>query len=245
MRQLEPAETPFRRAGEGALLMTEQLALDERLGERADVHRDERLVAARAQAVNAASDELLAGTALTLDHHCAGDGRHLLDLHEHFADRIRLTDETGVLHEALAVERPAHDRRELVGGNRFGIDVDETHHLEPLTQLLVLDLSQADDRHSLPDLLTHYLEIRRISYRACEHDHVRRHAPDLATHVIDRRNHRRLDARLLERSIEPHCALDVSECDQRFQLFSPAFSAVAAVSASKCRLTLPESTSTA
>ena len=49
------------RAGEGALHVPEELALDEVLGDGAAVDGDERAVHARAAAVELAGDELLAG----------------------------------------------------------------------------------------------------------------------------------------------------------------------------------------
>ena len=47
--ELEASEPPLGRAGERALLVAEQLALEQRLGQRADVHGDERLVARGAE----------------------------------------------------------------------------------------------------------------------------------------------------------------------------------------------------
>src|SRR4029453_294454 len=47
VRELELPQLPSNRPREGALLVAEQLRLDERLGDRGDVHRDERLAAPR------------------------------------------------------------------------------------------------------------------------------------------------------------------------------------------------------
>ncbi len=56
------------RAGERALLVTEQLALDEVLGQRAAVDRHERTASARL-IVNRARDHFLAGARFALDEH--------------------------------------------------------------------------------------------------------------------------------------------------------------------------------
>ena len=56
------------RAGEGALLVAEQLALDQLARDRGHVDRDERPGAALAEIVQRAGDQLLAGAALAGDH---------------------------------------------------------------------------------------------------------------------------------------------------------------------------------
>ena len=65
----EPRPAAAARAGEGALLVPEELGLEQRLGERGAVHRHERPVAAAARAVDALGDHLLAGAALAGDEH--------------------------------------------------------------------------------------------------------------------------------------------------------------------------------
>ena len=61
MREFKAAAPPFERTGKGALLVAEQLAFDERFGQRRAVDRDERHAPARAEVVNRARDEFLAG----------------------------------------------------------------------------------------------------------------------------------------------------------------------------------------
>ena len=56
-------------AGEGSLGVTEQLALQERLGDRAAVHRDERLVSAPGLGVDRPGENLLARPALPGEQH--------------------------------------------------------------------------------------------------------------------------------------------------------------------------------
>src|SRR5690606_10478825 len=83
VRRLEPAGALLHRAGEGTLLVAEELALEQRLAQRAAVHRDERLVLARTVVVDGARDEFLAGARLPLDQHAGAGGgnlpRHLED----------------------------------------------------------------------------------------------------------------------------------------------------------------------
>jgi len=83
------------RAGEGALHVAEQLRLEERLGERPAVERDERVAAAGAPGVQGARDELLARAALARDEHGGGAVGHRLDHADHLAHR------RGAAHEAL------------------------------------------------------------------------------------------------------------------------------------------------
>ncbi len=56
-------------AGEGACLVAEQLALDQRLGQAAAIERHEMLPAARAVVVQAARHQFLAGAGLAVDQH--------------------------------------------------------------------------------------------------------------------------------------------------------------------------------
>ena len=70
VRLLEQALAALLGVGERALRVAEQLALEQRLGHRRAVDRDERAVLARATAlVERARDDLLAGAALAGDQH--------------------------------------------------------------------------------------------------------------------------------------------------------------------------------
>src|SRR6185312_16024840 len=64
---LEPAGLLFGRAGERALLVTEQLALDQRLGQRGAVDGDARALRAARGAMDRARDHLLAGAGLATE----------------------------------------------------------------------------------------------------------------------------------------------------------------------------------
>src|SRR5204863_4017486 len=86
MREFEAADTALRGAGERALLVPEQFALEQRLRQRTNVHRDERLRASRTETMDRPRHELLARSALTLDEYGTRHRRDLLDLHQHFAN---------------------------------------------------------------------------------------------------------------------------------------------------------------
>src|SRR5262249_27577789 len=91
--QLEASQAAFGGAGEGSALVTEQLALDERLRDRRAVDGDERLVASVREIVDRAGHELLARAALTIDEHRRRAGRGELDPAIHLLHALRLPDE--------------------------------------------------------------------------------------------------------------------------------------------------------
>ena len=115
--------------GERAAHVAEQLALEQRLGQRGAVDRDEGAGGAAAQAVQAARGDLLAGAALAVDQHVgagAGEAREQRAHHvhrgarsdqlgEHRADGARL----GLLPAGLQ-----HAAGEAVEGERLGEEVD-------------------------------------------------------------------------------------------------------------------------
>jgi len=122
------------RPGEGPLLVAEQLALDQAFWERADVGRDERPVASRAEVVDGPRDELLPGAALPLDQdrdvgvgdlpdprEDLADGRGLAD---HLGDLARdgqaLAESAVLLAEAVVLERVADLQPEGAEVDRFG-----------------------------------------------------------------------------------------------------------------------------
>ena len=75
--QLEPAPPLRLRAGEGALLVAEELALGEGRGQGGAVDLHERPVLPRAERVDRVGDQLLAGARLPLDEHRGRHRRHL------------------------------------------------------------------------------------------------------------------------------------------------------------------------
>ncbi len=131
---LEEAGLLVRCAGEGALRVTEELALEERFGDRAAVHRDEGFLRARAGIVHEARDELLAGAALAGEQHSAGVARHFASDVERGAhrgaaahdlvlpaDSAQLAlERRDALAQLLALGRFAHHQRHLVGTEGLG-----------------------------------------------------------------------------------------------------------------------------
>src|SRR5438105_8677082 len=130
LRQLELARLRRGGAGEGALLVTEQLALEQRLDDRGAVDADERLVG-RAVAVDDACDQLLARATVSLDEHgraAGGDAAHVLEqlLHRRRGPddvvdvqgaRRRHVEEVGAAREAAHFER-------AIDGDVERLDVD-------------------------------------------------------------------------------------------------------------------------
>ena len=106
--QLESADLFRQRPGVGALLPTEQLALDERSRNRRAVHANHRLAAARAQFVNRGRDQLLAGARLAQQENRGAGRRHLLDLCQDTLEGLALADNAGVsvqrLHLLLQID---------------------------------------------------------------------------------------------------------------------------------------------
>ncbi len=81
--QLEAADAAGDGAGEGALLVAEQLALDEPGGEGGAVDLDQRLGRTTAVGMDRPGDQLLAGPGLAADQHGGVGRRHPADLVEH------------------------------------------------------------------------------------------------------------------------------------------------------------------
>src|SRR4051794_7585692 len=93
VRELEDADAAVLRAGEGAFLVAEDLALEQRLGNRRAVDRHERERRARAQLVDGLRDQLLAGARLAGDQHRRLRRRRLLDHAIHTADAGAVADD--------------------------------------------------------------------------------------------------------------------------------------------------------
>ena len=80
-------------AGERALLVAEQLRLEQLGGDRRGVERDERLVRARDCVVQRARDQLLAGARFAGDQHRHARARQAADGAEHLLHRGRLAEQ--------------------------------------------------------------------------------------------------------------------------------------------------------
>src|SRR5262249_42003221 len=97
VRDLEAALLARARAGEGAALVAEELAEQQRLDERRAVDLHEGLVAPRRAVVDRVGDELLAGAALAADEHEAVARRDAIDERQHAVDRGAVPDDGRIL----------------------------------------------------------------------------------------------------------------------------------------------------
>ena len=105
MGHLHEARLAGRRARERALLVAEQLGLEELLRQRCAVDGHEALAGARAVGVNGAGDELLPGARLAQDEDVRLRARRLLHELEHLPDRRAGADD--VLEPEGLLELPA------------------------------------------------------------------------------------------------------------------------------------------
>src|SRR5690606_23368371 len=92
VRLLEEPSLVGDRVGERAAPVAEELALEERLGDRAAVHGHEAPLLAGAAYVERAGHELLARAALALDQHRRRVGGRLLDRAVDAGHRLALAD---------------------------------------------------------------------------------------------------------------------------------------------------------
>ncbi len=128
VRELDQSRLGVHGAGERALLVAEQLGLEDLTGQRATVQRDERAVGARGSLVDGARDELFARTALAQHEHRGVGRRHALDDAQHFlhpraaredaAERLRARRPRAqgdvVTQELALLRRLAHEEVELL-----------------------------------------------------------------------------------------------------------------------------------
>src|SRR5882672_4699756 len=96
MRELEPPGLARGGAGEGAFLMSEQLGLEQVLGDRRAVDRDKWTVGPGAQRMQCAREQFLSRAALTLDQYRrVGAGRAMQLLRDLPQLRILADDARG------------------------------------------------------------------------------------------------------------------------------------------------------
>src|SRR5439155_972923 len=130
VRQLELPRPVGERSGEASLHVTEQLTLDQLRGNRRAVHLDERPCAARAQGMDRAGHELLAGAVFSGDQHAGLRGRDLLDPLDHLLDRLARADDLVLgMHLRLeahvlalqvhVLKRVAKREQDAIGVQRF------------------------------------------------------------------------------------------------------------------------------
>src|SRR6185436_5637236 len=107
VRELEAPGLLAGRSREGSLLVAEELALDQRLGQRRAVEGDERSLAARRHRVDDARHQALAGAALAADQDRRAALRHALDGLLELGDGAALPDQRAEVArgEDLATQR--------------------------------------------------------------------------------------------------------------------------------------------
>src|SRR5437762_222353 len=110
--ELEAAEPPLDRSREGAALMSEDLALDERLGNGGAVDGDERALTAVGALVDRPRDQLLAGAALAVDEDRRAAGGGQLDPPICLLHALRLA---GELSEGALLLELVPEEAELAG----------------------------------------------------------------------------------------------------------------------------------
>ena len=153
VRVLELAELALLRAGEGALLEAEQLALEQLRRQRGAVHLDEGLVAAARELEQRARDQLLAGAALAAHQHgdvgvgdLLDDVAHLLHLRVVAAQEQQLglgarapAQPLDLLLERALLERLLEGELELLDLERLAQEVGraEPHRLDDVARLAV------------------------------------------------------------------------------------------------------------
>ncbi|MND98241.1 hypothetical protein D3C80_905840 [compost metagenome] len=93
--RFEPAGLAVGGAGKGALLVTEQFALDQGFGKGAAVNRHERLAPAAAELMDVAGDQLLAGAGLADDQGVGFTRRQAFDAAEQFLGARVLEHQNG------------------------------------------------------------------------------------------------------------------------------------------------------
>ena len=98
-------------AGERALLVAEQLRLDQRVGQRRAAHLHERLLRAQRVVVDRVRDQLLAGARLAADQHGGVGLRDLRDLLVHLPRRAAGADD---VREVVALAQLLPQVRVLV-----------------------------------------------------------------------------------------------------------------------------------
>ena len=99
------------RAGERAALVAEQLRLEELIGQRRAVDRDERPVAAARAVVDEARDDFLAGARLAGEEHRRLGLRHARGLRQHVLPLPRMADDAAMAGARLELAGQRGDLR--------------------------------------------------------------------------------------------------------------------------------------
>ena len=194
--------------------MAEQLALQQRVGQRAHVHGNERLVATWAESMYTARDKLLAGAALTFDQHRARHRRDLFDLYQNFAQRFGVAAQSRLLTQPTAFQLPTHHRCNILGTYRLHQNVGVADAAQAFVHARLVDIGQTDDWNASPELFAHDLHIASVEQCAGDHDHVGLETLQRTADVVQRRDQLGLDAGLFQQRVEPHRRFDIGERDE-------------------------------
>ena len=110
---LEPADPAGHGAGKGALLVAEQLGLQQRFRDRRAVDRDEAAARPAARRMQVAGEDLLAGSGLAGDQHAGVAGRDLVGQRHHLGH-----GRVGVQHRASVNGDGGEHRGDQLGVGR-------------------------------------------------------------------------------------------------------------------------------
>ena len=212
--ELKAADPAFRSAGEGAFLVAEEFAFEERFGERAHIYCNEGLGTPRAQAVDGARNKFFAGARFPFDQHRARDRCDLFDFHQHFAHRVGVAVEPGLFGEAAAFEECFDVRGEFVGAHRFGEHVVEAHAFESGFELRVADVGQPQDGRAAPELGADQGERLWVEQIPREDNHIGAVAADRGADVVHGGAHHGADTGRLKQCVEADGGFDVGERDE-------------------------------
>ena len=168
VRQLEPSLAPGARTRERALLVTEQLALDQALGHRPAIELDERASGSIRRHVDRVGDQLLARPVLTEDQHPAFGRSQLADQLSEMLHRSALPQQLSrpidLLLELLMVhaqpgvaQRIAHAQQQAFGLERL-LDVVHRAELECVGHVARRAGARQDDRRRLVSLFLQLLQ---------------------------------------------------------------------------------------
>ena len=159
--RLEASDAPLDGVGEGAALVTEELALDQALGNSRAVDRNEGTAAPRSVLVDGAGRQLLAGAALAADQHRGARLRHAPDGVEDLLHGVARPEQVSATLASLHPGAQAHD-----------LALERA----PLEQLADLDAQRPDLEglgHVIRRAALHRLHRRRDRVGAGKHDHGR------------------------------------------------------------------------
>ena len=164
--------------------------------------------------MDGARDQLLPGSRLPLDQHGGRDGRHLLDLDEHFLDGGGFTDDAGALLKLAPLEQAAHGRDGFVGIDRLEEPCREPDTPRQARGIRLGRLHQAERRDRTIVRERDEMGGRCVVETAGENDTVRVPALRRVPHVVEGRRQGRLEPCRFELRVDAHRMLEVVGRDE-------------------------------